>query len=336
MITIQRLLTAAFVFAALLLSAASVAARERPSVTGFSVSPSRFTVAQPPARPSPASGRGAAIRFQLSKPAARLRIAFARGLAGRRAAGRCVKPTSRLRARRACTRWNYIGVIRRQNVDEGDGRLLFRGRLKGPGSSPGRTARRSSSSTGGAVRAPVRPTRSGSRAAAAVAGAAAVGQVPGDFPNEATTGVPPGWVPRETRSSSMSVNNAGAVVEDVLLTNGADLNINAPNVTIRRFKIEGGAHHDVRSRRPDRGHDDRPHRAGDQRRRGRHQLLRLHRPARRDPGPQRRIPRGLRGPDEDRALVPPHQAEPTSMPRRREADPGTATAFRATPAETCT
>lgn len=217
MITIQRLLTAAFVFAALLLSAATVAARERPSVTGFSVSPSRFTVAQPGTRPAPASGRGTAIRFRLSKPAARLRVVIARRVAGR---------------------YKYVGVIRRRNVGKGDGRILFRGRLKGSGLRPGRyraaivvVDRRGRKSTRKTDTFRIR--RPGG-------GGGGGGQVPGDFPNEATTGVPAGWVPRETRSSNMSINSPG-VYEDVLLTSGANLNINVPNVTVRRFRLQGGS-----------------------------------------------------------------------------------------------
>jgi hypothetical protein len=62
----------------------------------------------------------------------------------------------------------------------------------------------------------------------------------GGFPNPASTGVPAGWMPKQTRSSDLTVNRAGAVIQDVLLTNGADLLVNAPNVTIRRVKLQGG------------------------------------------------------------------------------------------------
>jgi hypothetical protein len=60
------------------------------------------------------------------------------------------------------------------------------------------------------------------------------------FPNPSTTGVPAGWTPAQTRSTDLTVRTAGAVVEDVLLTNGADLYIDAPNVTVRRVKLDGG------------------------------------------------------------------------------------------------
>ena len=46
--------------------------------------------------------------------------------------------------------------------------------------------------------------------------------------------------PTTTRSSNLTVNTAGTVVEDVRFTNGADLIINAPNVTVRRVHLQGG------------------------------------------------------------------------------------------------
>lgn len=60
------------------------------------------------------------------------------------------------------------------------------------------------------------------------------------FPNRATTGVPTGWVPRETRSTNLTVSTAGAVVQDIRFTNGADLIIRAPNVTVRRVDFQAG------------------------------------------------------------------------------------------------
>jgi PKD repeat protein len=62
---------------------------------------------------------------------------------------------------------------------------------------------------------------------------------PGSFPTPSTTGVPAGWAPAQTRSGDLVVTQAGAVVQDVLLQN-ADLIVDAPNVTIRRVKLQGG------------------------------------------------------------------------------------------------
>jgi hypothetical protein len=59
------------------------------------------------------------------------------------------------------------------------------------------------------------------------------------LPTPSTAGVPAGWVPAQTRTSNLVVTKPGAVVEDVLLQN-ADLVVDAPNVTIRRVKLEGG------------------------------------------------------------------------------------------------
>jgi hypothetical protein len=59
------------------------------------------------------------------------------------------------------------------------------------------------------------------------------------FPRPATTGVPAGWKPAQTRTSDLHVTQPGVVVKDVLLQ-GADLIVDAPNVTIRRVKLQGG------------------------------------------------------------------------------------------------
>ena len=59
------------------------------------------------------------------------------------------------------------------------------------------------------------------------------------FPNRSSTGVPAGWTPARTLTDDLSVTQPGAVVEDVLLRN-ADLIVSAPNVTIRRVKLQGG------------------------------------------------------------------------------------------------
>jgi hypothetical protein len=62
---------------------------------------------------------------------------------------------------------------------------------------------------------------------------------PGAPPTPANTGVPAGWTPAQTRTSDLTVTQAGAVVQDILLKN-ADLIIDAPNVTVRRVEMQGG------------------------------------------------------------------------------------------------
>jgi hypothetical protein len=61
------------------------------------------------------------------------------------------------------------------------------------------------------------------------------------FPSPATTGVPDGWAPRQTRASDLTVSRAGAVVQDIRFTNGADIIVEADDVTIRRVEMQGGS-----------------------------------------------------------------------------------------------
>ena len=56
------------------------------------------------------------------------------------------------------------------------------------------------------------------------------------FPTAATTGVPPGWVPAQTRTSTLRVSSG--TVQDVRIV-GANLELTGP-VTVRRVEIVGG------------------------------------------------------------------------------------------------
>jgi hypothetical protein len=51
--------------------------------------------------------------------------------------------------------------------------------------------------------------------------------------------VPTGWKPAQTRSSDLVVTKNGAVVKDILFT-GGDLIVKAPNVTVKRVRMQGG------------------------------------------------------------------------------------------------
>jgi hypothetical protein len=62
----------------------------------------------------------------------------------------------------------------------------------------------------------------------------------GAFPTPATTGVPAGWAPAQTRSTDLTIRTPGTVVEDVRFTNGAGIAVFADNVTIRRVEMQGG------------------------------------------------------------------------------------------------
>lgn len=62
--------------------------------------------------------------------------------------------------------------------------------------------------------------------------------LPSRFPTRDTTGVPPGWTPREQLTGDHTVWEDGAVVEDLRLTDGV-LYIRASNVTLRRVELVG-------------------------------------------------------------------------------------------------
>jgi hypothetical protein len=65
---------------------------------------------------------------------------------------------------------------------------------------------------------------------------------PGEqFPNPSTTGVPEGWTPAETRSADLTVTQDGAVVQNILFTNGAHLFVQGDDVVVRNVKFEGGS-----------------------------------------------------------------------------------------------
>jgi hypothetical protein len=72
----------------------------------------------------------------LSEPAA-VRIAIARKAAGRRRAGRCVKPTHKLRRKPRCTRHIATGALKATGV-LGANRLAFDGKLGGKRLTPGK------------------------------------------------------------------------------------------------------------------------------------------------------------------------------------------------------
>ncbi len=64
-------------------------------------------------------------------------------------------------------------------------------------------------------------------------------------PTPSDVGVPAGWKPAKIQSSDLEVTDAGAVVEDVLFTDRASLIVKAPDVTVRRVRMQGGAINNV-------------------------------------------------------------------------------------------
>lgn len=59
------------------------------------------------------------------------------------------------------------------------------------------------------------------------------------FPSPVSTGVPAGWVPQLTRTTTLVVTSPNSVVQDIRI-NGGDLDIRADNVTVRRVEVIGG------------------------------------------------------------------------------------------------
>jgi hypothetical protein len=215
----------------------ALASQRRPMVRSFSVSPARFTVGT----------AGAKLRFRLSKPAT-VTIAIDRRLAGRLSGHRCVKLTDRLAHRRACTRHVLIGTLVFARQRAGRQTHAFRGRLRGRALAAGRY--RATLTAVGRSHHRSRPkialftvVRSGApRQPGPSPGPSPLppGPISGQFPNPSSTGVPAGWSPAQTRSRDLDVNTASAVVHDIRLTAGADLNIDAPNVTVQRVELQGG------------------------------------------------------------------------------------------------
>jgi len=98
-----------------------------PDVTGLALSAKRFRLGS--ALPTVSAVRtGTTIRFSVSE-ASTVKLRFRRAAAGRRVAGRCVKPTRRNRSRRPCTRLVRVRGSVSRPVDAGARRIRFAGRL---------------------------------------------------------------------------------------------------------------------------------------------------------------------------------------------------------------
>jgi hypothetical protein len=224
-----------------LMQVTTAGAAQRPVVRGFSFSPAKFA----------ASGGhgGTKVHYRLSKRAT-VTIAIARRLAGRRSHHRCVRPKAARAHAHRCTRHVAAGRVRYARQKAGRHTHLFRGRPHRHALSRGRyrativaVDRRHHRSKRKAIRFQIVRARGGSPAPAPAptpGPAPAPGAGSDQFPNESSTGVPAGWTPAQTRSTDMDVNTAGAVVQDIRFTNGANLNINARGVTVSRVELRGG------------------------------------------------------------------------------------------------
>jgi hypothetical protein len=117
------------------------------------VEPRRFRVARPAKRKASASA-GTKIFFRLSEMAT-VRLRIQRPLPGRRAGGRCRKPTRKLRRARRCTRYRVVGTITRRKRPQGANVVAFSGRFgrRALGSGPYRVLADATDSTGNSSRA---------------------------------------------------------------------------------------------------------------------------------------------------------------------------------------
>jgi hypothetical protein len=134
LILVAALVVAAPVALAQAAPATKKSASSRPTVTGFSFSPTTFAVGQKLS--SGRAQRATTISYRLSKRST-VAIRIARKLAGRRSGQRCVKSTSRLRSRPACSRYVSSGSLARANQPAGQRTLGFSGRLGGRALAPG-------------------------------------------------------------------------------------------------------------------------------------------------------------------------------------------------------
>lgn len=102
--------------------------RTPPVVTGLRLTRTRFRVgATPTAVAAARTPAGTTVRFTLSEPS-RVTLVVERAVRGRRSGAACVRPTAKLRGRRACTRYVAAGTLRRAAA-AGAVRVAFTGRI---------------------------------------------------------------------------------------------------------------------------------------------------------------------------------------------------------------
>jgi hypothetical protein len=107
-----------------------------PLVSGFKAAPALFAVSRA-RRPIVAKVHlGTRFRYTLSE-AAHVSVTIQRALAGRRAGGKCVRPTRQLRRAKPCTRYRTAGMLV-SSAKVGANSTRFSGRLGGRALRPGR------------------------------------------------------------------------------------------------------------------------------------------------------------------------------------------------------
>ena len=106
---------------------AAVPDNQSPLVSGFRAVPARFAVARAGTPLAARLTRGTRFRYTLDEPA-RVRLTIQRVLPGRRAGGKCVRPSPRLRRAKRCSRHRTIGALSR-SARSGANSTRFSGRL---------------------------------------------------------------------------------------------------------------------------------------------------------------------------------------------------------------
>ena len=105
----------------------SAADTQAPLIASFRATPTRFALARVATPAAARVPRGTRFRYALSEQA-QVTVKLQRALPGRRAGGRCVRPTPRLRKARRCTRYVSVGTLRRSGA-KGANIIRFTGRI---------------------------------------------------------------------------------------------------------------------------------------------------------------------------------------------------------------
>jgi hypothetical protein len=109
------------------LGGAAVPDIQSPLVGGFRAVPALFAVPRAGTPLAARVARGTHFRYALTEPG-RVRLTIQRALPGRRAGGKCVRPSPRLRGAKSCSRHRTIGALSR-SARGGANSTKFSGRL---------------------------------------------------------------------------------------------------------------------------------------------------------------------------------------------------------------
>jgi hypothetical protein len=109
---------------------------QAPLIGNFRATPSLFALARAATPVAAALPHATRFRYGVSEQA-RVTLKIERALPGRRAGGRCVRPSARLRQAQRCTRYVSVGTLRRTGA-KGANSIRFTGRIGKRALRPGR------------------------------------------------------------------------------------------------------------------------------------------------------------------------------------------------------